>query len=339
MKPLTYSFQVPAHLHANTPAEYRSSKREAVKLFVLDRHSGSYHHDNFDHFSTYLNKGDVLILNNSRTLPAVLHTIDKIEIRLAKKRQDDTWEALIIGALPKNGKLIFPDNVNATMKKSDSKKPLVTLQFSVSGNSFYEFLYRHGSPIRYEYIHREWPIQAYQTVFSSVPGSIEMPSAGRALSWKMLAQLQKKGVKIVFVQLHTGLSYFENDQWPEPSNHSEAFSVSNEVVTLIKQAKTTGSKVIAVGTTVVRALESAVDAYGMLRPTTGETTLHIKADTMLNVVDGLLTGFHEPEASHLDMLSAFIETPYLLTAYHEAINQGYLWHEFGDINLILPLNK
>jgi S-adenosylmethionine:tRNA ribosyltransferase-isomerase len=334
------AFKIPHFLNADTPAEYRLNKREAVKLLVQDRNSGQYFHNSFENLSSYLQKGDVLILNNSRTIPAVLHTIDQVEIRLARKLTDDTWEALIPVAQKQIGnRLLFQNQVEAKIIKKNKKTPLLTIQFNIIGDAFYEFLYQFGSPIRYEYLKHEWPIHTFQTVFSSVPGSIEMPSAGRALSWKMLADLQQKGIEIGFIQLHTGLSYYENDIWPDPSEHPETYTVSENVVHLIQSAKARGSRVIAVGTTVVRALESAVDSNFNLQATSGETTLYIKPDSSLHVVDGLLTGFHEPEASHLDMLSAFIPVNQLLTAYQEAINQGYLWHEFGDMNLLLPVES
>ncbi|MFC0562075.1 S-adenosylmethionine:tRNA ribosyltransferase-isomerase [Halalkalibacter alkalisediminis] len=340
MNHLAYPFQIPSTLHADTPAEYYLNKREAVRLLVQDRLSGECFHQSFVNLDRYLQKGDVLILNNSRTIPAVLYTVNQVEVRLARKVTSNTWEALIIGTQPNIGDtLSFPNHVKGLVMRKNLETPLVSIQFSVSGDDFYEFLYQFGSPIRYEYIKKEWPIDAYQTVFSSVPGSIEMPSAGRALSWKMLAKLQKEGIEIGFIQLHTGLSYYGDNRWPEPSKHPERFSVSSEVVNLIEAAKARGSKVIAVGTTVVRALESAVDANAVLHPVTGETTLHIKEDSLLHVVDGLLTGFHETEASHLDMLSAFIHSSHLLSTYQEAIHQGYLWHEFGDMNLLLRLDQ
>ncbi|MCL7747900.1 S-adenosylmethionine:tRNA ribosyltransferase-isomerase [Halalkalibacter alkaliphilus] len=335
----SYPFVVPDHLHAFLPAEIRSNKREAVKLLVQNRQAGNVHHDTFENLSSYLKEGDVLILNNSRTIPAVIFTTDHMEVRLARKRSSEIWDVLYLHEIEIGDTLTFTSNVKATVLDKCSKTPLISLRFSIAGNEFYNYLYTHGTPIHYEYLQDHWPLQAFQTVYSSVPGSIEMPSAGRALSWKMLADLQKKGVEIGFVYLHTGLSYFENDHWPDPIFQPEPFHVPKETVELIHLAKNRNSRIIAVGTTVVRALESAVDTQHILQPTTGETTLHIKLNSSLYVVDGLLTGFHEPEASHLDMLSAFIDQKNLLAAYEEAIRQGYLWHEFGDMNLLLPMEN
>ncbi|KHF39721.1 S-adenosylmethionine:tRNA ribosyltransferase-isomerase [Halalkalibacter okhensis] len=335
----SYPFVIPQHLHASLPAEVRSHQREAVRLLVQNRQTGHVTHDTFAHLSNYLKKGDVLILNKSRTIPAVLYTTDHIEVRLARKCSTDIWEVLSSDQSEIGDTLHFTNNVRATVIDKSKKTPLISIRFSIKGDEFYNFLYINGTPIHYEYLQDHWPLQAFQTVYSSVPGSIEMPSAGRALTWRMLAALQNKGIKIGFVSLHSGLSYFEDDRWPDPIFQPEPFSVPVETVKLIQTAKNERSNVIAVGTTVVRALESAVDTNHNLQATAGETTLHIKSNSALQVVDGLLTGFHEPEASHLDMLSAFIDKNHLLAAYEEAIRQEYLWHEFGDVNLLLPMEN
>ncbi len=151
---------------------------------------------------------------------------------------------------------------------------------------------------------------------------------------ELLQQLIQKGVQIAYIQLHTGISYYGNDQWPTPAHHPEAYCVPEAAVQLIQRARQNGDRIIAVGTTVVRALESAVDNEGALVPSKGETRLYIDAHHRLRVVSGLLTGFHEPEASHLDMLSAFVSKERLLSAYQTALQKKYLWHEFGDTNLI-----
>jgi S-adenosylmethionine:tRNA ribosyltransferase-isomerase len=179
----------------------------------------------------------------------------------------------------------------------------------------------------------------YQTVYASVPGSMEMASAGRAISYKLLHTLKKKGVKIAYVQLHAGLSYYGNDRWPNPANHVEAFCIPEKTAELVNETKKNNGRVIAVGTTVVRALETAVTSDGFVEAQEGATRLYIQKGYPLRAVDGLLTGFHEPEASHLDMLSAFIDEEILMKAYEEVLSAGYLWHEFGDMNLILPMGR
>lgn len=339
------SFFLPDSLHASLPPERRGIRRDHVKCMVLDRQTGATAHTQFQSIDSYLEAGDLLVLNASRTIPAVFQVDWKrnnsllqtrIEIRLARRVDENTWEALMVAVgIQLGDECIFSPSLQATVI-SFADSPLVTLQFSQSGNHLLEAFYTLGEPVRYEYIHQPWDLDYYQTVYGTVPGSVEMPSAGRAFSWELLLKLQRKGVRIAYIQLHTGLSYLLDDlSHLDPKKHAEEYMVPIRTVQEIEQTKQRGKKVIAVGTTVVRALETAIDKHGNSIPQTGWTKLHITADTKLRVVDGLITGFHEPEASHLDLLSSFVDPPLLLQAYQEAINLQYYWHEFGDMNLIL----
>jgi S-adenosylmethionine:tRNA ribosyltransferase-isomerase len=210
------------------------------------------------------------------------------------------------------------------------------LHFSNHGAALYEKIYSLGEPIRYEYIHHPWALDYYQTVYATVPGSVEMPSAGRAFSWELIFKLQRKGIRIAHIQLHTCLSYLLDDSFhQDPRDNFEQFAVPEETVKAIEDTKRSGGRIIAVGTTVVRALETSVNKEGRPTAQSGWTNLYIHANSVLQVVDALITGFHEPRASHLDLLSALIDPNQLYTAYQEAIQAQYLWHEFGDMNLIL----
>ncbi|WP_221566532.1 S-adenosylmethionine:tRNA ribosyltransferase-isomerase [Alkalihalobacillus sp. TS-13] len=339
-------FHLPGELNASMPPEVRGMRRDHVRMMVLDRVNGKTRHDHFHHLETYLDKGDLLVLNISRTLPASFRVKirrdcrvvqENVEIRLAQRKSNSVWKVLIVDAkVQKNDVLVFSPNLTAFVRSMNKTEPLVTICFSSRGNELYNQLYMLGEPIRYEYIHHDWSLEHYQTVYGTVPGSVEMVSAGRAFSWEMLLRLKKKGVKVATITLHTGLSYFTNDQWQVgPADSLEEYEVPGETVHEINETKQSGGKVIAVGTTVVRALESAVDQQGDSVSKKGWTNLHIHEDYSLNVVDGLITGFHEPEASHLDMLSAFISPRLLKNAYQDAIREKYLWHEFGDMNLII----
>ncbi|KAB2334875.1 S-adenosylmethionine:tRNA ribosyltransferase-isomerase [Cytobacillus depressus] len=334
-------FQVHEHLNANTPAEYRGIQRDQVRLMALDSKTGESFHHHFYELDTYLHEGDLLVLNNSRTLPAVLRGRrgrQLIEIRLSRKLSESKWEALIIeGELSVGEKIHLPGDLTATITGLGNEAPLVTLTFSKSGLELIDAIYRYGEPLHYEYIETPWPLEMYQTVYASVPGSVEMPSAGRAFSWMLLNQLKKKGINIAFLQLHTGLGYYGNDRWPNPSKHAEVFCVPEETAELVNNTKKNNRRVIAVGTTVVRALETAVNKAGKVEAMEGITSLYVQKGYPLKAVDGLITGFHEPEASHLDMLSAIMDENLLMKAYREALDEGYLWHEFGDMNLILPM--
>jgi S-adenosylmethionine:tRNA ribosyltransferase-isomerase len=190
----------------------------------------------------------------------------------------------------------------------------------------------HGGPIRYGYVPKAWPISAYQSVFATEPGSAEMPSAGRPFTDRLVTRLVAAGVLVVPVLLHTGVTSPEAHERPYP----ERFAVSATTARIVNQARAGGGRVIAVGTTVVRALESAVGAGGAVRAAAGWTELIVTPERGVRAVDGLLTGFHEPRASHLDMLAAIAPTALLDRCYAAAIAGGYLWHEFGDVNLLLP---
>ncbi|MBM6616530.1 S-adenosylmethionine:tRNA ribosyltransferase-isomerase [Bacillus suaedaesalsae] len=336
-------FNVPNNLNANHPIEVSGRARDDVKLMVLDSLTGRTIHQKFHDLVSFIKAGDVLVLNNSRTIPSVLKGKQgkrDIEVRLSRRVTNDSWEVLIVGGLYASDKQIdFSNGITACIEGEGSELPLLMIRFSVSGQRLYEMFYQYGEPIRYEYIETPWPLDAYQTVYASVPGSVEMPSAGRAFTWKLINQLKRKGVSVVFLQLHAGLSYYGNDHWPVPSHHPESYNIPEETARIINDAKKKGNRIIAVGTTVVRTIETVADQCGFVQSGEGITTLYIKKGTPLKCVDGLVTGMHEPEASHLDLLSTLIEKEKLMSAYREAIQKEYLWHEFGDMNLIIPMEN
>jgi S-adenosylmethionine:tRNA ribosyltransferase-isomerase len=242
-------------------------------------------------------------------------------------------EALVIAASP------VADFTDAHPEAS----PLAVLRFSCDGAELEQRIYEIGQPVRYEYISEPWDLDYYQTVFATVAGSLEMPSAGRPFSWELLFCLQRRRIGVADLQLHTGLSYWPGQKRQQhPSENGESYRIPAATIEAVKRTRSAGGRVIAVGTTVVRALESAFmdDSAARLHgdsqsTVSGWTYLYINRQHKLRAVDGLITGFHEPEASHLALLSAFIDPTFLRAAYQEAIQSGYLWHEFGDVNLIL----
>ncbi|MCH1626044.1 S-adenosylmethionine:tRNA ribosyltransferase-isomerase [Ferdinandcohnia quinoae] len=336
-------FYLPNELNASSPPEKRGLRRDHVRLMVLNRASGESRHDRFFHLSNYLNPGDLIILNNSRTIPAVLYAkwfrnhiliTSKVEVRLARMhREENTWDALIVPTTAEIGDtLYFSSELSATVINEKGDSPLRRIRFTKNGSEFFNLIYSLGEPVRYEYINHPWDLDYYQTVFASHPGSVEMPSAGRAFSWELLFQLKSKNIQHEYIQLHTGLSYLLDDSWnPTPEENKEEYQVSEQTMKRILETKASGHRVIAVGTTVVRALESVANSKKL----SGVTNLYITKHYPLKIVDGILTGFHEPKASHLDMLTAFVSEHHLLHAYDQAIKNRYLWHEFGDMNLII----
>ncbi|WP_176142461.1 S-adenosylmethionine:tRNA ribosyltransferase-isomerase [Halobacillus hunanensis] len=340
MSNLLTSFEIPTHLHASSPIERRGLERDQVRMMVLDPLSGKRKHTHFRTIIDTFQAGDVIVLNRSRTIPSSLQAggaNGDVEVRLARKVNHDRYEVLLVGNQYRDGENIyFQNGLLATVEGRGSEHPLQVLKFQFGGISLMEYIYDYGSPIYYEYVENPWPLNDYQTVYSSVPGSIEMASAGRAFTWEIIAALEEKGVEICYVTLHTSLSYYEDDKWPSPSSHPELYTIPHETAGVINKAKEEGRRVTAVGTTVVRALESAVRNDRLTPQDSVLTYLYINQEHSLRIVDALLTGFHEPEASHLDLLTAFVDHEVLIGAYNEAIEQGYFWHEFGDMNLIVP---
>jgi S-adenosylmethionine:tRNA ribosyltransferase-isomerase len=194
-----------------------------------------------------------------------------------------------------------------------------------------QHLRRYGEPIRYGYVRRRFPLSAYQNVYARVPGSAEMASAGRPFSHELITRLVARGVRMAPITLHTGVSSPERHESPFP----EMFEVPRQTADLVNDTRRGGGRVIAVGTTVVRALESVADRDGRVRAERGWTGLVITPERGVRSIDGLITGWHEPEASHLDMLEAIAGHALLAGSYDAALDGRYLWHEFGDSHLIL----
>jgi S-adenosylmethionine:tRNA ribosyltransferase-isomerase len=347
-----FTFTLPAELSAKEPPERRGIRRDQVRLLVIDRATGALEHSRFDKIDNYLDAGDLLVFNSSRTLPASLRGCDCsaahgpcMEVRLAEHLPDDSWLALLICeqgdpfgcGLRAGMRIEFADGLAATVLARDENIPrLWQLRFSISGTGLVDLIYRLGKPIRYEYVSAPWDLDYYQTVYAKEPGSAEMPSAGRAFTWKLLLDLKRHDIDTAYVVLHTGLSSYMDDELDcaHPASEEEYF-VSRTTAGKINRARENDGRIIAVGTTVVRALESVADGRGRVKEAHGYTRLKIDNHHRLKVVDALLTGLHEPEASHLDLLSAFLPAEQIRTAYEEAIQRRYLWHEFGDLNLIL----
>jgi S-adenosylmethionine:tRNA ribosyltransferase-isomerase len=348
--PSPFTFNLPPELSAKEPPERRGLARDEVRLMVIERRTREVSHTRFDKLGEFLRAGDLLVFNTSRTLPASLEGCAApegpcIEIRLAEHLPDDSWLALLLCQLGdpfacglRDGMQInFGEELTATVVARDARIPrLWRLRFSKSGAELIDLFYRMGRPIRYEYVSAPWDLDYYQTVYAREPGSAEMPSAGRAFTWKLLFDLRRRGISTGYIVLHTGLSsYMDDDLDAQHPASEEEYFISDTAAARINHARSVGGRIIAVGTTVVRALESVAEEDGLIRPGHGYTRLHVTANHTLTVVDGLLTGLHEPEASHLDLLTAFLPAERIREAYNEAVRQGYLWHEFGDLNLII----
>jgi S-adenosylmethionine:tRNA ribosyltransferase-isomerase len=345
-----FTFTLPPELSAKEPPERRGIARDRVRLMVIDRQTHQVSHSRFDKLGKFLHSGDLLIFNSSRTLPAALDGCAApvgpcMQVRLAGHLPDDSWLALLLcqqgdpfGCGLRDGMSIrFGPELSAIVEKQDTNIPcLWKLRFSQSGTELIDSFYQVGQPIRYEYVSAPWDLEYYQTVYAKEPGSSEMPSAGRAFTWKLLFDLKRQGIDTAQIVLHTGLSSYMDDEMDASHLASEEeYFISEETADKINRTHQADGRVIAVGTTVVRALESAADEMGHVQAQHNYTRLRITQNHRLKAVEGLLTGMHEPEASHLDLLTAFLPAEEIRSAYIDAVQQEYLWHEFGDLNLII----
>jgi S-adenosylmethionine:tRNA ribosyltransferase-isomerase len=313
-------FALPPALEAHVPPE----PRDAVRLLVSRREAGTITHHAFAAIPALLRPGDLLVVNNSGTLPAAVGPI-----HFSSPRPDGSWlvEPRDKGAIRRS--IPMPSGAVLTLEQQVSPR----LWQARLSTAVVPYLLKHGRPIRYSYVTQDWDLAAYQTVFARIPGSAEMPSASRPFTPAIVTELAARGVLIAPLTLHTGVSSLEVDEDPYP----EPFDVPPATARLVNHVRAAGGRVIAAGTTVVRALETAVLPSGLVGPAAGWTSHVVTPESGVRVVDGLLTGLHEPRSSHLRMLAAFAGPQLLSRCYEEAIRSGYLWHEFGDVHLLLPL--
>src|SRR5215216_7218941 len=345
-------FDLPPELEASEPPEARGLDRDEVRLMVSYRSDNRMIHSRFRDLGDFLEPGDVLVINTSGTMNAALEAEREdgtaLELHLSTRLPGGLWivePRLPVGtatepfrdALP--GEMLrLPEGATVTLhtpyparagRGEGSRLWLSTIDLP---RPLEEYLDRHGFPIRYGYVGESWPISYYQTVYATERGSAEMPSAGRAFTPELITRLVAKGVQFAPLILHTGVASLEEYEPP----YEEFYRVPPATARLANAARAAGRRVVAVGTTVVRALETATDEDGIAHPGEGWTCLFITPERGIRSVDAMLTGLHEPRSTHLAMLEALAEQEHLRLAYDEALKGGYLWHEFGDLHLILP---
>jgi S-adenosylmethionine:tRNA ribosyltransferase-isomerase len=342
------AFELPTRLEAHEPPEARGLARDEVRLMVASKHDGAIFHASFRDLPRFLSAGDVLVVNTSATLPAAVPARRgdgfPLELRFATSARslpDGRWWVVELrsgdGMTPYAGgeageHLTLAGNGDLELVAPYAAGSRLWLARFDPHEPLYEYLARHGHPIRYSYVPREWPLEAYQTAFALHPGSAEMPSAARPFTDELVGELVARGVLFAPLTLHTGVSSPERHEPPYP----ERYSVSWETARLVNTVREWGGRVICVGTTAVRALETVTRPDGSVEAGDGWTNLVVTADRELRAADGLITGWHDPAASHLMMLEAAAGEELLARSYDEALEHGYLWHEFGDSHLILP---
>ncbi len=330
-------------VEAHEPPEARGIGRGDVRLLV-SHGASSVTHTVFSDLGAYLSPGDALVVNTSATIPAAIDARlpdgGAVRIHFSTELPGGFW--LVEARRPVDGSTApyFEDlagvdlvlDGGARLSMLDRFGDSVRLWLASPRFDVLPHLFRYGSPIRYRHAPDPWPLSAYQQIFSAEPGSAEMPSAARPFTDSLVVDLVRRGVTVVPILLHAGVSSLEAHEMPYP----ERYAVSSSTAAHINAVHAAGGRVIAVGTTVVRALETAVDASGIVHPASGWTELVVTPERGVFAVDGLVTGWHEPEATHLLMLEAIAGRPALEKAYAAAHASGYLWHEFGDSHLLLP---
>jgi S-adenosylmethionine:tRNA ribosyltransferase-isomerase len=339
------AFELPPGLEAHEPPEARGLRRDEVRLMVARGEDGSITHAGFRQLPELLEPGDLVVVNRSATLPAALDGRRedgrpvRVHVSTRAPRLDRRYRVIELrspgGARPARGhageQITLPGAARLQLVAPYASGARLLLGRFDLVESLEDYLDRHGQPIRYGHLTRSWPLEAYQNVYAQVPGSAEMPSAGRPFTPELLTGLIARGILVATITLHAGVSSPERHEPPFP----EEFEVPEATARLVEAVHGWDGRVIAVGTTVVRALETATTPEGRVHARSGWTGLVITPDRGVQTVDGLITGWHEPEASHLQMLEAIAGPDLLALSYDAALDGGYLWHEFGDSHLII----
>jgi S-adenosylmethionine:tRNA ribosyltransferase-isomerase len=345
--PLPLSFRLDAEHEAHHPPEAVGRRRDEVRLLVSEGVAAPVH-TTFTSLPEHLDAGDLLVVNTSATIaaaldvvidrhgPAVLHVSTELPgglwlVEPRRRISNGSTEQTVLADRPATVRSPAGVALLHLLRQAPGSQRL-WLAAVADGVDVPATLAQHGRPIRYRYVPRDWPLDTYQSVFATEPGSAEMPSAARPFTTEMVTRLVSKGIAIAPITLHTGVSSLEAGERP----YTERYHVPAATAALVNAAHRAGAHVVAVGTTVVRALETVTDRAGTAHPGTGWTDLVVTPSRGVGAIDGLLTGWHEPEATHLAMLEAVAGREVLVLAYEEAFAAGYLWHEFGDSHLLLP---
>ena len=340
------AFELPPGLEAHEPAEARGLGRDGVRLLVTDRSRGAVVHARFGDLPQLLASGDLLVVNTSATLAAALPATRRdglaLELHLSTPAPGSDSEGRWIvelrhGDAPFEGVEIgdrfeLPGGAAAQILEPHAGVRLWLARLDLP-RAFEPYLAEHGQPIRYGYVPRRWPLSAYQNVYALEPGSAEMASAGRPFTAELITRLVAGGVLVAPVTLHAGVSSQERHERP----YAERYRVPEQSARMVNAVRAWGGRVIAVGTTVVRALETVARPEGTVAAGAGWTELVVTPERGLWAVDGLLSGFHESQSSHLDLLRAAAGDELLRLSYDAALEHGYRWHEFGDSHLVLGI--
>ena len=341
MKTSDFFYELPEELIAQDPLEDRTASR----LLVLDRKTDKLEHKIFGDVINYLNPGDCLVINNTRVIPARLigekeGTGGKVEILRLKRRENDIWESLV-----KPGKKLRP---GARVIFGDGRLKAEILEIAEEGNRLVKFYYEGifeeildslgEMPLPPYITHKLEDKEMYQTVYAKFDGSAAAPTAGLHFTNELLEKIRQKGIRIASVTLHVGLGTFRPVKVEDVNNHhmhTEWYEVNNEAADIINETKKNGGRVICVGTTSCRTIESVADENGLMSAKTGETDIFIYPGYKFKVMDGLITNFHLPESTLVMLVSAFAGKERILSAYETAVKERYRFFSFGDAMILL----
>ena len=341
MKTSDFYYDLPEELIAQDPLEDRTASR----LLVLDRKTGAVKHKIFSDVIDYLNKGDCLVINNTRVIPARLigekeGTGGKVEVLLLKRRANDVWETLV-----KPGKKLKP---GAKITFGDGRLRAEVLEVVEEGNRLVKFHYEGifeeildslgEMPLPPYITHKLEDKEMYQTVYAKFDGSAAAPTAGLHFTKELLNKIEEKGIKISSITLHVGLGTFRPVKVDDVNNHhmhTEWYEVNAEAADIINETKRNGGRVICVGTTSCRTIESVADENGYMKAKTGETDIFIYPGYKFKVMDGLITNFHLPESTLVMLVSAFAGKENVLAAYETAVKERYRFFSFGDAMILI----
>ena len=341
MKTSDFFYDLPEELIAQDPLEDRTASR----LLVLNRETGAIEHKIFSDVIDYLNEGDCLVINNTRVIPARLigekeGTGGKVEVLLLKRRANDVWETLV-----KPGKKLRP---GARVTFGDGRLKAEILEIAEEGNRLVRFYYEGifeeildslgEMPLPPYITHKLEDKEMYQTVYAKFDGSAAAPTAGLHFTKELLSKIEEKGIKIASITLHVGLGTFRPVKVDDVNNHhmhTEWYEVNAEAADIINETKRNGGRVICVGTTSCRTIESVADENGYMKAKTGETDIFIYPGYKFKVMDGLITNFHLPESTLVMLVSAFAGKENVLAAYETAVKERYRFFSFGDAMILI----
>lgn len=340
MKTDDFEYYLPEELIAQTPLE----KRDNSKLMIVDKNTGEISHEVFSNIINYLNEDDILVLNDTKVIPARIigekkDTKAVIELLLLKNNNEDIWECLTKPAkrIKEGTEIIFGDGLLKATCISQGEEGIRIMKFSYNG-IFYEILDKLGTMPLPPYIKEKLKDKdRYQTVYAKNIGSSAAPTAGLHFTKELLQSIKDKGIKICYITLHVGLGTFRPvnvEDVTKHKMHSEFYSMSSEVAEVLNKAKENEQRIVSVGTTSTRTLETIMTKYGKFIKTSGWTDIFIYPGYKFKAVDAQITNFHLPKSTLIMLVSAFASKEIILNAYNEAVKNKYRFFSFGDSMLI-----